>query len=75
MCGFLALQRLAEARVSQWHQQQFAQIQDFMTNGVSLDGSILKMKIRDLDFKRQTNLALDHSELAQAIGYTGAQDH
>ena len=49
--------------------QEFAQIIDFMNRGVSLDGNILRMRIADLDRKRQQNLALVEPEFAQLIGY------
>ena len=51
--------------------KEFTQIVDFMNNGVSLDGQILRMKIADLDRKRQQNLADVEPEFAQLIGYTG----
>ena len=40
-----------------------------MNNGPSNDGFILKMKVRDLDRKREQNLALVEPELAELIGY------
>jgi MoaA/NifB/PqqE/SkfB family radical SAM enzyme len=64
-------QRLENAAVGANTQQEFAQIIDFMNRGVSLDGNILRMKIADLDRKRNQNLALVESELAQIIAYTG----
>ena len=64
-----AQDRLRHAQVSAWHRAEFERICDFMSKGASLDGQILRMKIRDLDWKRGTDLALDHPELAQAIGY------
>lgn len=42
---------------------------DFMNNGNSTDGSILRMKVKDLDFKRQQNLRDVAPELAAAIEY------
>ena len=63
--------KLQQAKVDSRTQQEFAQIIDFMNRGVSLDGNILRMKIADLDRKRNQNLALVESELAQIIAYTG----
>jgi hypothetical protein len=31
------------------------------------------MKVRDLDWKRGTDLRQDHPELAQAVGYQGPE--
>jgi hypothetical protein len=67
----LAIKRLTAADVDEPHRTEFDRIADFIRNGVSLDGSILKMKVRDLDWRRQQNLFDDHSELANAIGYEG----
>lgn len=50
---------------------EFNRVLDFMKNGNSLDGSMLKMAVADLDFKRQQNLATICPELAQAIDYHG----
>ncbi len=63
--------RLQAAQVSNRHRQEFDRICDFMRNGASLDGNILRMKVRDLDWKRGTDLRQDHPELAQAIDYQG----
>ena len=67
----LAMQRLAAAQVSGYHRQEFDRIADFMRNGVSLDGNILRMKIADLDRKRNTDLRHYHHELARGIDYQG----
>lgn len=61
--------RLRSAQVSQRHQQEFARIVDFMNSGVSLDGFILRMRIADLDRKRQQNLADIEPEFATLIEY------
>jgi len=66
-----ATARLQAAQVGSWHRQEFDRICDFMRNGASLDGNILRMKVRDLDWKRGTDLRQDHPELAQAIDYQG----
>ena len=61
--------QLQQAVVDDRTRQEFAQIIDFMNRGVSLDGNILRMRIADLDRKRQQNLALVEPEFAQLIGY------
>jgi MoaA/NifB/PqqE/SkfB family radical SAM enzyme len=63
--------QLNKAQVSQFHQAEFARIIDFMNNGASLDGFLLRMKIADLDRKRQQNLSQIQPELAKIIDYTG----
>ena len=63
--------RLQQCQVSTQHQQEFARIVDFMNNGVGLDGFILRMKVADLDRKRNQNLAEVEPEFAQLIDYAG----
>jgi MoaA/NifB/PqqE/SkfB family radical SAM enzyme len=48
---------------------EFDRIAAFMNAGASLDGQLLRMKIADLDRKRQQNLAVVQPEFAQLIGY------
>ena len=67
----VAIDRLRSAQVTARHRQEFDRVIEFIERGVSLDGSILKMKIEDLDWKRGQNLCDHHSELAEAIGYSG----
>jgi MoaA/NifB/PqqE/SkfB family radical SAM enzyme len=62
-------QRLQLAQVNANDRQEFDQIIDFMNNGASLDGNILRMRIADLDRKRNQNLALVEPEFAQLIDY------
>jgi len=62
-------ERLNQAQVSEKHQQEFKQIISFMNNSASLDGNILRMKITDLDRKRQQDLAEVEPEFAQLIDY------
>jgi MoaA/NifB/PqqE/SkfB family radical SAM enzyme len=64
-------QRLQSAQVSKRHRAEFENIIKFMNGGASLDGFILRMKIADLDRKRQQNLAIVQPEFAQAIDYVG----
>ena len=61
-------QRLESASVGQ-HRAEFDRIIDFMINGASLDGDILRMKIKDLDRKRKQNLCTVEPELAKLINY------
>lgn len=69
----LAIQQLKNANVSGQHRAEFDRVIDFINNGVSLDGEILRMKIADVDWRRQQNLFDHHSELAYAIGYEGSK--
>jgi MoaA/NifB/PqqE/SkfB family radical SAM enzyme len=52
-------------------QEEFNRIIDFMNNGTSLDGFILRMKVADLDRKRGQNLAEVEPEFAALIEYYG----
>jgi len=61
--------KLQSAQVDQKTQQEFAQIIDFMMRGASLDGNILRMRIQDLDRKREQNLTQVEPELAALIDY------
>jgi organic radical activating enzyme len=63
--------QLMNAQVDAPTREEFDRIIDFMNNGVSLDGNILRMRVADLDRKRQQNLAVVEPEFAQLIGYTG----
>ena len=69
----IAAERLAAARVSAKHREEFDRIVKFMQGAVSLDGNILRMKVEDLDWKRKQDLRDHHPELAEAIGYAGPQ--
>ena len=48
----------------------FDRIRDFMNRGASTDGFMTRMKIADLDRKRQQDLSAVQPEFAQLIGYT-----
>jgi MoaA/NifB/PqqE/SkfB family radical SAM enzyme len=61
--------QLQHANVNNNTQQEFSKIIDFMNRGVSLDGNILRMKIADLDRKRNQDLSLVEPELATLINY------
>jgi len=49
--------------------EEFAKIRDFMNRGASNDGFMLRMKIADLDRKRDQNFAQVCPEMAQLIAY------
>lgn len=49
--------------------EEFLKIVDFMYRGVDSDGNMMRMKIRDLDRKRNQNLADVAPEFAKIIGY------
>ncbi len=51
-----------------WH-EEFARIIDFMNNGASTDGFMTRMKIQDLDRKRNTDFAQVCPEMAELIAY------
>jgi hypothetical protein len=62
-------QRLRSATVPATVLEEFGRVAEFMMRGNSLDGSLLRMNLRDLDFKRQQNLAQVAPEFAQLIDY------
>jgi len=61
--------QLQQAVVDDRTRQEFAQIIDFMNCGVSLDGNILRMKIADLDRKRNQDLSTVEPKFAKLINY------
>lgn len=60
---------LSTAQVSELHKREFVNIMDFMNKGASLDGNILRMRIADLDRKRNQDLSTVEPELARLINY------
>jgi MoaA/NifB/PqqE/SkfB family radical SAM enzyme len=50
-------------------QAEFIRVIDFMNRGADSDGSMMRMKIRDLDRKRQQNLAEVDPSLAAILEY------
>ena len=60
---------LRQASIPQQFQIEFDKILEFMNKGASTDGQVLRMRIRDLDFKRGQNLAAIAPELAGIIDY------
>jgi MoaA/NifB/PqqE/SkfB family radical SAM enzyme len=64
-------EQLTNAQVDEHTRKEFNQIIDFMNAGTSLDGDILRMRVQDLDCKRNQNLAVVEPEFATLIGYNG----
>ena len=64
-------QRLQSAQVTEWHQQQFQSMIDFMMSGPDLDGHLLRLGINELDVRRGHDLRKDHKEFADLIEYHG----
>jgi ubiquitin len=62
---------LRSAQVDKVTRTEFDRIIDFMNNGVGLDGNVLRMRIKDLDFKRQQRLQDVEPEFAGLIDYHG----
>ena len=62
---------LESANIPKQYQDEFVRIADFMRNGASTDGFMTRMKIADLDRKRNQDLRTVAPEFAQLIEYTG----
>ena len=62
-------EHLTTANVPAHYREEFDRIVEFMTKGASTDGNIMRMRIRDLDRKREQNLATVEPEFAAAINY------
>ncbi len=60
---------LRSAPIPAQYREEFDRIIDFMNNGASTDGMMLRMKIRDLDRKRQQNMRDVAPEFAAIIDY------
>lgn len=60
---------LLSVSVPQQWREEFVRIVDFMNGGASTDGFMLRMKIQDLDQKRNTNFAQVCPEMAELIAY------
>jgi MoaA/NifB/PqqE/SkfB family radical SAM enzyme len=63
------IDHLRTANISWQYREEFERICEFMSCGASTDGSILKMKIHDLDRKRGQNMKNVAPEFAELIGY------
>jgi hypothetical protein len=62
-------QHLRSADVPSQYRAEFDRIVDFMNTGASTDGFMLRMKITDLDRKRNQNLREVEPEFADLIDY------
>jgi MoaA/NifB/PqqE/SkfB family radical SAM enzyme len=62
-------EHLRSADVPPQYREEFDRIIDFMNTGASTDGFMLRMKIADLDRKRQQNMRNVTPEFADLIGY------
>ena len=62
---------LESADIPAQYRDEFVRIADFMRNGASTDGFMTRMKIADLDRKRNQNLRSVAPALAQILEYTG----
>lgn len=62
-------EHLRSATVPPQYREEFDRIIDFMNRGASTDGFMLKMKIQDLDRKRDTDLSVVAPEFAALIDY------
>ena len=63
-------EHLRSADVPSQYRAEFDRIIDFMNTGASTDGFMLRMKIADLDRKRNQDLNTVEPELAALIGYS-----
>jgi len=62
-------QHLRSADIPQQYRAEFDRIITFMNSGAATDGNILRMRVKDLDFKRNQDFAQVSPEMAQLIGY------
>jgi MoaA/NifB/PqqE/SkfB family radical SAM enzyme len=62
-------EHLRGADVPLQYREEFDRITDFMNTGASTDGFMLRMKIADLDRKRNQNMRTVAPEFADLIGY------
>jgi organic radical activating enzyme len=60
---------LRTAAVPGVYREEFDRIIDFMQRGATTDGFITRMKIRDLDRKREQNMLDTQPEMATLLGY------
>ena len=61
--------KLTTAKVPPKILKEFVSAAEFMNRGNSLDGQLLRMNLRDLDYKRKQNLAQVAPEFAALIDY------
>ena len=67
----LIIAHLESANIPPQYKDEFVRIIDFMRNGASTDGFMTRMKIADLDRKRNQDLRTVAVDFAQIIEYTG----
>jgi pyruvate-formate lyase-activating enzyme len=60
---------LDNCRPPEQFREEFARIRDFMNNGASTDGFMLRMKIADLDRKRDQDFSKVCPEMAELVEY------
>jgi len=60
---------LNSADVPARFREEFDRIVEFMMKGASTDGNVMRMRIKDLDRKREQNLVTVQPELAAVINY------
>ena len=63
---------LMSADIPAQYKQEFERIVDFMNRGAPTDGAMLRMKIQDLDYKREQDFAVVAPEMAALIEYVKA---
>jgi len=64
-------EKLQSAKVSGKTRKEFENILEFMNKGASMDGNLLRIKIQDLDRKRQQNLLELCPEISNLLDYVG----
>lgn len=62
-------QKLESTAISGNTKQEFEKVIQFMMQGTSLDGCLLREKIKEIDLRRSQNLNQYHAELAKIIAY------
>jgi hypothetical protein len=62
-------EHLSSADIPPQYREEFDRITDFMNGGASTDGFMTRMKIKDLDCKRNQDFAVVSPEMAQLIQY------
>ena len=62
-------ENLRSASIPSQYRAEFDRIIDFMNNGASTDGFMTRMKIQDLDRKREQNLRTVAPEMADILNY------
>lgn len=68
----LIITHLESADIPPRYRDEFVRIIDFMRNGASTDGFMTRMKIADLDRKRNQDLRTVAPEFAQIMEYAGS---